>query len=167
MSSFANLFQTAPGSEAKDSTTPGERYGTSEEVGAIIEDLKTKYFFAENTTAANQDALLCSKKCEPADWGVCWDYKQCVQTIVEQERSRESSSVKSELRVAAYFAEADVMIGKGGRTYFEECWRQPGVDEHIQFQSKELPGTDHDSALIDLKKGALEGIFAELGELNI
>lgn len=144
---------------------PGKRYGTSEEVGKEIERLQTKYVFSEDTTAANEEAKLCLKKGDSAIWGICDDYNEFVSSVCAQEKdwaSADASSSKLKLRV--YFAASDVMIGKGGQEYFKKCWQKGGVSEVIDFESKELPGTDHDSALIDQDAGAMKIIFAEVGD---
>jgi hypothetical protein len=54
------------------------------------------------------------------------------------------------------------MIGEGGKAYFEECWKQPDVLEYIDFESQTLPGTDHESVLVDWEKGALQKGFEDI-----
>ena len=159
VSSVSELFS----SENSNSADLAEKYGTSKAVAKEIEKLEIKYFFEEDTTGANEEAKLCLKK-EGADgWMISEDYRTFVQSLVklEQERKR-SSSDRSRLKVRVYFAEFDMMIGKGGQKYFEECWKQDGVSGNIDYDSQELPGTNHDSAMGDHKKGALKAVFEEV-----
>ncbi len=139
---------------------PGNRYGTSDEVGKEIEKLTMKYLFEEDTTAANEDMLLCSKKDASASWGICDDYTECVKSICDQERSRrDADSTAAKLQVQLFFAESDMMIGKGGQEYLNKCWSQDFVSDVVEVSSQELEGTDHDTALLDIEKGALRTIF--------
>jgi hypothetical protein len=160
VSAVSGLF----GDPKEDPSPPGKTYGTSDEVGKEIERLRMEYFFAEDTTAANEEAMLLLKKDRSVGWGVCADYHECVRTLCsrEQQRRQADSSVPK-LVVRVFFAESDVMIGKGGQKYFDDCWKQDGVSDAINYESKELAGTDHDSALIDQEKGALKAIFGEVG----
>lgn len=167
VSSAANVFKTQRGSDNPESMSPGERFGTSEEVAKQIEKLQMKYFFAEDTSAANEDARLCLKKGTPADWGACEDYEEYVRNLVKQEQSRiQDGSCNPKLKVRVFFAESDIMIGKGGQKYFEQCWEQDDVAQSIDYEGMELPETDHDTAVLDQKKGALRIIFEEIKRTN-
>ena len=130
----------------------------------IIEKLQTKYFFAEDTTAGNEDAKLCLKKEGEGNWGACEDYEKYVLDLVQREKARkESNPDQAPLRIQSYFAESDIMIGKGGQKYFEHCWRQEGVDgSGVEFESIELPDTNHETSIVDLEKGALKLVFQEI-----
>lgn len=166
-SASSGLLGSGDGSESTDQTSPGDRYGASEEVGKEIEKLEGKYFFAEDTTAGNEEAKLCLKKGPPGSWGICEDFEEYVRDFVAQEKDRVSSgSTGAKFKVQVFYAESDIMIGKGGQKYFEQCWKQDGVAEIIEFESKELPKTDHDSLLIDVKKGALGSIFQEVSRAS-
>lgn len=166
---LAETFQSTPGTaDTTDTATPGERHGTSEAVGAAIDELSTQWFFEEDTTAGTEEARMCLRKCEAGAWGVCEDYAQFVRMFGELERGRrEAGGSETEaverVKVKVFFAESDVMIGKIGRRYFEECWRQSGVEEWVDVETVDLPGTNHDSSIGDLKKGGMKGMFQELG----
>ena len=167
VASVSGVFQTGPSNNDSGQTSPGERYGTSEELGKAIENLRTKYYFAEDTTAANEEARLCLKKGGSGTWGVCESLETYVQNLVKQEEQRRRSELaQPKLRVQVYFASSDIMIGKKGQEYFEQSWKKDEVIERMHFESKELPGTDHDSALLDLKKGALESVFEDVRNAN-
>lgn len=121
-----------------------------------MRSLQIKYSQAEETTAANEEAKLCLQKFEEGSWGAVGDYRTCVTSIAEGRRG----GVK--LRVHACFASSDVMIGKGGQRFFEECWRQEGVGEGVDFESGMFEGTNHDSVLTDSRHGALMGCLGSI-----
>ena len=162
VSSVSGIFSSDSSSSSDDNLV--EKYGTAPKVAKEIERLVGKYFFeGEDVTGANEEAKLCLKKKGPGAWMICEDYQAHVESLTQQEKERvRSGSERPRLKVHAYFAESDVMIGKGGQKYFEQLWSQDGVSESIEYQSHELPGTNHDSVLIDHKKGALKTIFEEV-----
>lgn len=163
VSSSASLFQTESGTGEASNLKLGELYGVSEEVGKYIDQLKWKWFLAETTTAGNEEALLCLRKSGYDDWGVCDDYESFVRQLAKQEQEcRSAHDGTPKLKVDTFFAESDALVGEGGQQYFEQCWEQDGVAEAISFSSATLPGTDHDTALMDLKKGALKTVFERI-----
>jgi hypothetical protein len=152
------MLSSFTGSKA---TPSGPKYGVSEEVGQEIEKLQVKYFFAENTTAANEEAKLCLRK---TIWGESGDYAEWVTKFCAREReAQQQMSSRPKVVVKAYFAASDMMIGKGGKEYFDKCWTQDGVSDAVGYESTELPDTDHDSALLDHEKGAVKHIFEKIG----
>lgn len=164
VSSSTGLLTSRFSSDETASATPGETYGTSEAVGKELASLVSKFFFAEDTTAGNEDAKLCLKKGGKGSWGCCEDYEGFVRSVVGREGERRGTvSEEGVLRVRAFFAESDALIGKGGQEYFDRCWRQEGVEGWVRYEGRMLPGTDHDSVMGDVKKGALATIFAEVG----
>ncbi|KAK5172044.1 uncharacterized protein LTR77_003681 [Saxophila tyrrhenica] len=160
ISAVSGVFSSKPSC----AMTPGQRYDTAEDVGKEIEKLQVKYFFEEDTTAANEELKLCAKKDVSVTWDVCDDYETYVQTFCTSERARKDSHQdEPKLEMHVYYAESDMMIGKGGQAYFDKCWNQSMVSEVVDYHSVELSGTDHDSALIDQDKGAMKHIFAAVG----
>ncbi|KAK4547187.1 hypothetical protein LTR36_001408 [Oleoguttula mirabilis] len=160
LSSAANLFRAETGTIHSAELSPGDKYGVSEEVGECIDKLQLNWLLAESTTAGNDEALLCLKKAG-ANWGVCEDYEDYVRRLAEQERRLKHEGTAN-LKIDTFFAASDVMIGQGGQQYFERCWREGEVADAIDFGSTILPETDHDSALADLKKGALKQVFERI-----
>lgn len=163
------LFSSMAGafSKTEEVQAPDQRFDTTPEVGRIMEKLLRKWFFAEDTTAANEEAKLCLKKDGSVDWNACDDYEAYVRMLCSQEKAlRESNEDQTKLKVRAFFAESDVMIGEGGQTYFDKGWTQSIVSEVIDYDSMKLAGTDHDSALADKEKGSLKQIFAEIGRIK-
>ncbi|KAJ5902160.1 hypothetical protein N7495_002688 [Penicillium taxi] len=104
---------------------------------AELSRLASRFMWDENTVGANSEALTCLRKGD-SDWAACSDYAQCAQTLATRESSGGS------FKVRAYFAAKDAMIGGRGQRYFEQCWQAPGMDA-IDFASKTVDGTDHDS----------------------
>lgn len=154
-STIANVFQAEP--KAADSDLE-DNYG-SEEVGKEIEKLQTKYMFAESMAGGNDEARLCLKSNGEGMIGACENYERYVLELRDQEKKRSELEGWSKLKVSLHYAESDNMIGKGGKAYFEKCWNQAGVEEVIDVHSAEHAGTDHETVLVDFKKGALRGVF--------
>ncbi|KAK5135072.1 hypothetical protein LTR08_005597 [Meristemomyces frigidus] len=162
VSSTATLFQGQPGTSETGKLTFGEKYGVSEEIGKCIDKLHDKWMFAESNSAGNDEALLCIKK-PGTEWGVCDDYEEYVLLLVEREKQRLSARDDSaKLKIDVFFAESDLMIGTGGQRYFVQCWKQDGVVDTIDFRSRVLPGTDHDTAVMDLGIGAMKTVFEHI-----
>jgi len=168
VSSSMSLFKAEGASSDPGSTTPAEKYGVDNEVGKEIERLSTKCFFEEDVTAGNEEAKLCLKKAGSGLWGTCEDYMEYVKLVNGREQQRlksepETDSARTKLQLQVYFAESDALVGKAGQEYFDKCWQQD--DRYVQFETHELPGTDHDTILLDYKKGALRPIFEQVHKL--
>ncbi|KAI7147850.1 6-phosphogluconolactonase, partial [Hortaea werneckii] len=165
MASMSSAGQPDSGTDDSSGVTVGQKYGVSEEAGKCIEKLVMKYWLSESTIASNEEALLGLKKGKPSAWGVCDDYEAFVQLCAQQEQQRQTANMdRDKLNVQMYFAENDIMIGEGGREYFHKSWKQSGVEELIDVESKILPGTNHDTAILDPKKGALKHIFEQVAK---
>lgn len=65
------------------------------------------------------------------------------------------------LTFKVYFSSSDVMIGKGGQQYFEDCWKQGNTQGDIEFVAKTVPDSDHDSVILP-EKGCIEEVFEEV-----
>lgn len=156
-SDVSNLFQAESQATSTDML---DKYG-DEETGKEIEKLQSKYMFAESMTGGNDEARLCLKSNGEGLMGVCENYERYVTVLSEQEEKRRGrrGHAATLLKVSIHFAGSDIMIGKGGKDYFEKCWTQAGVEEAIDVSSTEYAGTNHDSVLVDFKRGALRGIF--------
>ena len=165
MASMSTALQLETGADDPSETTPGQKYGVSEEAGKCVEKLLMKYWLRESTIAASEEALLGLKKGRPSDWGVCDDYEAFALLCAQQEQQRQTATMdQAKLKVQMYFAENDIMIGEGGREYFNKIWKQSGVEELIDVESRRLPGTNHDTAVLDPEKGALKHIFEQVAK---
>jgi hypothetical protein len=104
-------------------------------------------------SGVSADSLLCIQR-EGKDWGV---YSSLPSSIcLLREHSQGVFTVK------VYFAETDVMIGKGGQRYFEKCWKEG--NGHVRFEAKVVKGTDHDNIPLT-EKGVVGEVFREVKKL--
>jgi len=134
-----------------------EAFGmTLEEVNKVI-SLGQKYSFAEDTTGGNADAMLCLKK-GGASWGICEDYETFVPELVQKLQSSLRPPTKVKVRVC--YAEDDMLVGKGGQSYFEKCWSSSATASVIKFESMTDPGTNHDSIVMPTN-GSIRCLFEE------
>lgn len=157
-----------PGAESESDADLAKKYGVDVETAKAIGDLYMKFAFAEDTTAANDEAKLCLRKAADVDWDAALDYMACVRRIAEAERAlRQHTPDAPKLRVEGLFASSDVMSGKKGQDYFERCWRQEGVEQSITFLSKTYEETNHDSVILDRKRGALKDVFDSVAKAGL
>lgn len=146
--------------ESEDEKSAVEAFGMTRGRRNEVARLGLKLMFAEETSGANDEALLCAQKGTPDEvsWGVCNDYRTFVSELAEMWKERLGDVTK--LRVQAFFAEEDAMIGEGGRRHFEECWGRERCGEGIEFSAKVVGGTTHDS-IGDPENGVLEEVLRE------
>lgn len=143
-----------------------EKYGVDAETAGLVRALAVQFARAEETTGPNEEAKLCLRKGGEGDWGAGADYGACVRAIAEGERrgAAEEAGGRARLRVFGCFAASDVMIGKGGQGFFEECWRQEGVGEWVDFETRTCEGTNHDSVLVDSRRGGMRDCLLRAAE---
>ena len=165
-SSISGLFQSSADGSDGDAAMLAAQYGTSEDVAKLIPQLTTKYFFAEDASGGTEEAKMCLKMGGENLWLICEDYKKYIESLLkeEEERSRLAGG-NLKLKIKVYYAESDMMIGEGGKRYFEECWKTPEVARFVDFDSKTLPGTNHETVIADFNKSALPSIFEEIKSL--
>jgi hypothetical protein len=142
-------------------------YGLPLELQKELETLIFRSIFSENTVGANSEALQCSRKGPAGLWGDCEDYALFVRKLVELERSRrvdECGGSRKELRISAFFAESDALIGKRGQSYMEDCWKGSEGDDFedvLKFTTTTISETDHDSVVQSAE--VLKQIFISAG----
>ncbi len=137
-----------------------EEYGISMDVLTEVEKLASKYIFKENSKGANDEARLCLKSTEGCGWDACEDYPDFVKKLnAVWEKKVDGNGGKGKLKVKILFAEEDVMIGKKGKEYFEDCWTQEKCGRGIEVECVETKGTDHDS-VTDPTKGFIGPTFS-------
>lgn len=142
-----------------------EKYGVDVETAKLVRAAAVKFAQAEETTAPNEEAKLCLRKGGEGDWGAVADYRACVRAIAEGERGGAAAAAgKARLRVLGCFAASDAMIGKGGQGYFEECWRQEDVAGCVDFETRTYEGTNHDSVLVDSRRGGMRDCLLKAAE---
>lgn len=101
------------------------------------------------------------------DWGVYCSLPKTIDALkgvygVDPSTSASSTNPRK-LTFHVYFSSSDVMIGKGGQQYSEDCWRQGDTQKEIEFVAKTVPETDHDSIIL-AEKGCIEEVFGEVGK---
>ena len=108
----------------------------------------SKYMFscvvAEDISGSSDEAVLYLRKGDPpVPWGEWQTYDEAANLVAEESRRTGSC-----LRIAAFHADADHLVGRKGGIYFDRCWRSAVRDgDEIQHSSEICPGTNHDSIL--------------------
>ena len=118
--------------------------------------------YAEDVQGISADAVLFLQKVNGLEgWGSWGDYDTLVPRLTDTLRAR---GVR--LRVDVLYAEKDQMIGdqgaKGPR-WFDQCWNETSRGDAIDYQSRTIPGADHDR-IWDLRWGAAHEVFERIGE---
>lgn len=109
------------------------------------------------SSGISADSLLCIQR-GGKDWGVCSSLPSAITLL--RDHSQGAFTVK------VYFAETDVMIGRGGQRYFEKCWRDGNVEGEgsVKFEAKIVEGTDHDN-IPSTEKEVIGDVFREIKKL--
>lgn len=142
-------------------------YGLSLELQKELHPLTFKSMLSENTVGADSEALCCLRKGPAGLWGDCDNYALFVGKLTELERGRradEGAGGRGKLKINAYFAETDAMIGKKGQSYMEDCWNGGPGDEfqdRLEFTTTTVKETDHDSVVQSVE--VLKQIFLSAG----
>lgn len=153
---------------SEDSRRLESEYGVSRKVQDQLNDLVFKSMLSENTVGANSEALLCLKKGPGVTWVACEDYNVYVKRLYETERDRLASAgierTRAKLKIRAYFAESDALIGKTGNVYLTDLFKDEtgGLNSDVvDFEGSTIAGTDHDTLFEKLD--VLEEIFVQAG----
>lgn len=164
-SSGLNAAETAPLGRNRQKIE--SEYGLSVELQKELQPQTLKVMLGENMVGADSEALCCLRKGPAGLWGECDDYAVFVKKLAELERSRraeDGGGNPDKLRITAYFAETDAMIGKKGQSYMENCWKGNGGDEIrdvLDFTTTMVEETDHDSVVQSVE--VLKQIFLDAG----
>lgn len=171
ISSSAALLGSKPDEDAEikvgSDKDAAEKYGVDIETAKLISSNAVKFHLAEDTTAGNEEAKLCLMKGGSASWGVLADYEDCVRSIADEVVASSDGGQIGRLRVDAFFAASDSLIGKGGQEYFEKCWRRESMAGKVDFDSQTCEGTDHDSVLVDFRLGPLKKVFDRIAANSV
>lgn len=171
----SGLFSSSVGGSSGQELTPQDRnrqkvatdYDLPRDLQIELDEIIFKKIFDENTIGANSEALQCLRKGKGWSWGKCDDYSAFVKALVSAERQKQEldPNLKDhmKLKVRAYFAESDVMVGAGGQKYIEECWgwQEIAFNDVMDFNSVTVAGTDHDSIMQFIE--VLEKICTDAG----
>jgi len=95
-----------------------------------------------------------------------------------EEGNDNDNTTDTRLHIHAFFAASDMLIGAGGKTYFDQCFAdaessssiatrtstsKPRIDEFIKYESETVPGTNHET-IVELLKGVVGRVFEEVVE---
>lgn len=83
--------------------------------------------------------------------------------MITSEKDRRSENPHQErLRFRVFYAESDMLIGEGGKEYFERCFRSANdIEEAVDYQSETVPETNHETVTSPVK-GAIEKVFEDV-----
>jgi hypothetical protein len=154
-------------SQEKNRSRIEKDYGLSRDLQLELQGLAPSLMFGENTVGANSEAMHCLKKGASGTWGMCDDYAVFVKELAQRERNMAATAGDgrraTRLKIKAFFAESDALIGKKGQIYFEECWQ--GQHEEYQdvldFTTETIEGVDHDT--LTHSAHVLRSVFIEAG----
>lgn len=153
---------SARAGDEEDEKRVMEAYGMTRAQKEEVQKLGLKMMFTETTSGANDEALLCSQKSTDPDevtWGVCNDYRTFVPALAEKwEAILGGYPVK--LRIRAFFAENDALVGEGGRAFWTDCWGGRRCGDGVEYTGRVVGGTTHDS-IGDPENGVLEEVLGE------
>lgn len=166
-SSFTGLFSSSVSSPTEDALAL-KAFGVDDKTAKAIVKLQTSYLSLEGLKGADDDALLCLNKGDGVNlWGIPEDFAVFVDDFTTREKDRRHRQPLSpKLSVTFFFAESDMLIGKGGQRYIERCWGQSKVAEVIDVSFSTKEGTSHDSVVLDMEKGALLEVFRKVSSLH-
>lgn len=122
-----------------------------EKIGA----LRFKYMRIEDSSGCNDEALLCLKKSDVGFWGACENYETFVPDLTEV-----LSAQQKKVKIHAYFAEKDIMIGKTGQEYFNACFSKKACGQYIDYESFTIKGTNHET-IADPMHGLISRLYEE------
>ncbi|MCJ1474210.1 hypothetical protein MMC13_002868 [Lambiella insularis] len=132
------------------------------ELGGLI----VKLFMAENIQGGSDEAFLTLKRGTEWSWGLFEDIDEAISKVVEQERelaaaAEHDGSGPEKLRVQVFFAESDMMIGKQGQEWFNECWRKEACSDVVEYCNQTVPASNHEN-IASAEKGIVDRLFREV-----
>ncbi|KAM0330163.1 hypothetical protein ACHAQA_004336 [Verticillium albo-atrum] len=129
-----------------------ENYGchSEKESTALFKEVMRRVF-EEDATGGNDELKLCLRKPEAGTWGECESYEGFPERLDERlkERLWANGEQGRKVVVRALWAEEDILVGKGGATYFDKCFEQFGDANEgscLVYRKETVSKTDHDSA---------------------
>lgn len=116
-------------------------------------------------SGVNDEApFILQKNIPESYWGAAASYPDVVSSLVSAERTRQSeqTDLSKPFRLRAFFAESDMLIGDGGKVYFDSVLSDAlGGGSAIDYRSETVPKTNHDT-IINAIKGPFATIFEEV-----
>lgn len=113
--------------------------------------------YREEMSGLGEEALLLMRR--KGTWGDWGDYDRLLDMVAAQ-----GEPGRAKVKVRAYFAESDIMIGAGkGPAWFDKCWTEKGGGQ-VDYRSSRVPHADHDSILA-MRFGVTHQIFKDISLL--
>ncbi|KEQ92145.1 hypothetical protein AUEXF2481DRAFT_432976 [Aureobasidium subglaciale EXF-2481] len=134
-------------------------HGMDKQTWDQVSTLQGKWSRLEDMSGISADCLFCLQE-DGKDWG---DYANLSELISTLQQTYPKGT--RQLTMQAYFAETDVIVGKGGQKYFERCWREGNAGQEVKFQARVVEGSDHDNIPL-AEKGCIGEMFKEIKRLN-
>ncbi|XWW95407.1 hypothetical protein V2A60_003365 [Cordyceps javanica] len=128
--------------------------GLSTKIQGALQLQTIEHIFSENTAGSSDEARHCARKAAQGSWGKADDYAVFVKEVAEQERLRARNDADgvsaAKLKVMAFFAATDNIVGEGGRQYVEKCWQGTSgeFDDAFTFSCKTVAGSGHDELVV-------------------
>jgi hypothetical protein len=142
-----------------------EREGASREDALLAHAMRRA--FAEGVRGLGADALLFMRKVPGAaagGWGDWGDYDTLAPRLAEALRA----AGVGRLTLDVFFAEEDVMVGDAGTKgpmWFDGIWKGDDLSDVINYNSRVVEGTDHDS-IWSLRWGVPQTVIEMVGQLG-
>jgi hypothetical protein len=160
LTAMKDAFTVSKSSKDTAEANLREIYGLGQEALGKLDRYAFRFMYMEDTTGINDEVLLCLRRCQSGAWGACDNLAKFVDRLVQVEKK---NTDEQKLRVRAYFAEDDIMIGRKGQQYFEECWNEERLEGQVDFEAVTVEGAAHDS-IFNPSKGVWERIFKQARE---
>jgi hypothetical protein len=161
-----SIFSASKGKErAKEKKAEEEKkclecYGVSYAVEYEIVKQNVDWAFAEDTSGGNDEARMCLRSTAGTEWGACEDYEACIKLLAGMWEERVKEGGKP-LMVNIVLPEEDILVGKKGMRYFEECWGKERCGSAIEVEVQRVDGANHDST-IGMMTGEMGKLFARV-----
>lgn len=147
--------------------------------------------FSESIRGSNHEVLLCLQKDIAGSWGPCDNYDSYADALeaklqeyyqhAEREEDRSTrasaaiagsnaSATQHQFVLKVFWAERDILIGKKGEEYFDDCFQRFTRDGQssngerqscLSYESEVVPDTDHDTLCLP-QYGALSKILDDI-----
>ena len=166
---FSSITSTNKSTKSKDQDLFEGIDAETQAMKPALEKILGDYVFKENLQGVSDEALLCLKKGFSGvshPWGLFEDFDEGVRMVVQQEcrlTVERGSESRQRLKVNVYLAESDMMTGKQGGKWFDDCWRPEVLEERVDYESGTVPGTNHET-IGNMEFGIVYRICAEVAD---
>jgi hypothetical protein len=146
LSSFFTDARAGKEKQEEEARRSLQGFGIPYEVQKASSKLTFKRIFSEDTKGVNDEARLCLKSTKCTDWLACEDYKEYVRELGREWQGKVTEDA-CKLMVDIVLPEDDVLVGKKGMQYFEDCWQSEASGLGIAVSCVRVEGADHESTI--------------------